>query len=92
MRLSLPGSGGDFHGKGVDVTVVQMVGCADPMADRPVRCEIEVLPDGVVTVLRSPGCTEADAVDLCRAIATGDVRVRDLTPRANVEAFRIDGE
>ena len=51
---------------------------ADPMAGRPVRCVISVLPSGVITVLRSPGCLPVDVMDACRAIGSG-VQVEDVT-------------
>jgi len=72
--------------------VAQEAGSADPMADRPIRCEIEVLPSGDITLLRSPGCTCADAMDMCRAVGGGGVRVRDVTPSAAGDVWQLGGE
>jgi len=47
-----------------------------------VRCEIELLPGGTVTVFRSPACTDELTGDLCGQVAGGSVRVRDMTPGA----------
>ena len=47
-----------------------------------VRCEIELLPGGTVTVFRSPACTDELTGDLCEQVAGGSVRVRDMTPGA----------
>ncbi len=62
------------------MAVIHEVDPTDPLPDQPVRCEIEVHPSDVITLLRSPGCTRNDVVDLCRAVGGGDVPVRDRTP------------
>jgi hypothetical protein len=67
----------------------------DPMEQRPIRCEIEVHHQGMVTLLRSPGCTVADALEMCRAVGGGGVRVQDVTPTRSPRSSRTgrgDGE
>jgi hypothetical protein len=51
----------------------------DPLSDQPIGCELEVHPSGMITLLRSPGCTINDMVELCRAVGGGEVPVRDRT-------------
>ena len=51
----------------------------DPMQGRPIRCEIELDGAGVVTLLRSTGCTADDARDLCRLVGDADPAVLDRT-------------
>jgi hypothetical protein len=46
---------------------------------QPIRCEVEVHPSGVITVLRSSGCTPNDVVDVCRVVGGGEVPVHDRT-------------
>lgn len=48
-----------------------------------VRCEIELLPGGTVTLFRSPACTEGLAADLAGQVAGRSARVRDVTPGAS---------
>lgn len=50
------------------------------MDGQPIRLEIELDPYGVVTVVRSPGCTADDMHDLCSLVAAGQINVHDLTP------------
>lgn len=50
----------------------------DPMEDVPIRCTVEMTGDGTLTLIRSAGCTSADARDLCALVARGD-EVVDLT-------------
>lgn len=52
----------------------------DPMDGQPIRCEIEMDAAGQVTLMRSAGCTETDARELCVLVGAGDTRVRDRTP------------
>ena len=52
----------------------------DPMEDRSIHCELAVLPSGLITVLRSPGCTHADVVDICLVISHGAMKIHDITP------------
>jgi len=47
-----------------------------------VRCEVELLPGGTVTVFRSPACTTAVFGDLCIQVIGESARVRDVTPGA----------
>jgi hypothetical protein len=61
------------------MAVVHEVDPTDPLSDQPIRCEIELHPSGMIMLLRSPGCTQDDLVDLCRAVSGGDVPVRDIT-------------
>jgi hypothetical protein len=42
------------------------------MEDQPIRCEIELDVTGAVRLVRLPGCTLADARELCRLVADGD--------------------
>lgn len=51
----------------------------ESMDGQPIRLAIELDPDGVVKVFRSPGCTRDDVRDLCSLVAGGHVDVRDLT-------------
>ena len=79
-------------GREVSQTMVEHAAESDPMEQRPVRVEIEVLSSGIVTLLRSPGCTEDDAMDMCQAVGGGEVRVRDLTPGATGEFWFTSDE
>lgn len=46
----------------------------------PIWCELIVDPDGLnITVNRSAGCSPADAVELCRMVATKAPMVRNTT-------------
>ncbi len=39
------------------MVVIHEADSTDPLSDQPIRCQIEVHPSGMLTVLRSPGCT-----------------------------------
>jgi hypothetical protein len=74
------------------VTVMYEANPTDPLSDQPIRCEIEVHPSGVITLLRSPGCTTNDVVDVCHAVGSGVVPVRDLTADTDEGIGRIRKE
>ena len=60
----------------------------DPMEQRPIRCEIKLHHQRMVTVLRSPECTEEDVLEMCRAVGSGGVMVQDVTPGVVVTSER----
>jgi hypothetical protein len=64
----------------------------DPIEQRSIRCEIEVHHQGMVTVLRSPGCTVEDVLEMCRTVGSGGVRVHDVTPGAIATLFPVRDE
>jgi hypothetical protein len=74
------------------MAVIHEIDPTDPLSDQPVRCEIEVHPSGMITLLRSPGCTPNDVMDLYRAVGGGAVPVRDLTPDTDEDISHLNEE
>ncbi len=71
------------------MVIIHEANPTDPLSDQPIRCQIEVHPSGMITVLRSPGCTHNDLMDLCQAVSDGAVPVHDLTPGTTDDIGRI---
>jgi hypothetical protein len=71
------------------MAVIHETDPTDPLSDQPIRCEIDVHPSGMITILRSPGCTHNDLIDLCQAVSNGAVPVRDRTPDTAENIDRI---
>jgi hypothetical protein len=51
------------------MAVIHEADPTDPISDMSIRCEIEVHASGIVTLMRSPSCTEEDAMDIFRAVS-----------------------
>lgn len=63
----------------------QAVGPGDHMESRAFWCELWMGPGGDIALTRGRGCTRADAIDLCRLVATDDPAVGDRTDDDTLE-------